>query len=63
MPQGEEFLPKFVRELKTPILSINLRRPTLNDVFLMATGRAMRDTDNADSFRETIRAHGQRLRR
>ncbi len=63
VPQGEEFLPKFVRELKTPILSINLRRPTLNDVFLMATGRAMRDTDNADSFRETIRAHGQRLRR
>jgi len=63
VPQGDKFLPRFVRQLKTPILSINLRRPTLDDVFLKLTGRAMRDTDNADSFREAIHAHGQRMRR
>lgn len=63
VPQGEKFLPKFIRDFKTPILSVNLRRPTLDDVFLKLTGRQLRDTDSADSFKEAIHAHGQRLRR
>jgi ABC-2 type transport system ATP-binding protein len=63
VPQGAKFLPKFIRELKTPILSVNLRRPTLDDVFLKLTGRQLRDTDNANSLKEAIHAHGQRSRR
>jgi len=63
VPQGEKFLPKFLREVKAPIRSVNLRRPTLDDVFLKLTGRQMRDTDSADSFKEAIHAHGQRMRR
>jgi ABC-2 type transport system ATP-binding protein len=61
--QGAKFLPKFIRELKTPILSVNLRRPTLDDVFLKLTGRQLRDTDNANALKEAIHAHGQRSRR
>jgi ABC-2 type transport system ATP-binding protein len=42
---GEAFLPGFVREFERPIESISLRRPTLDDVFLHLTGRAIRDAE------------------
>ena len=42
---GGEFLVRLVKELTVPISSINLRRPTLNDVFLALTGRQIRDED------------------
>ncbi len=45
VPQGEKFLPKLMRHLKSPLLSIGVRRPTLDDVFLKLTGRAIRDED------------------
>lgn len=45
---GEEFLPEFVKELGVKILSINLRRPSLDDVFLKLTGREIRDEENKD---------------
>jgi len=41
---GEEFLPAFIKELGTEILSVNLRRPSLDDVFLKLTGREIRET-------------------
>lgn len=41
--KGNEFLVDFVKEFPIPILSVNLRRPTLNDVFLNLTGRAIRE--------------------
>jgi ABC-2 type transport system ATP-binding protein len=40
---GEEFIPRFVNEFGRPIRSISLRRPTLDDVFLKLTGRAIRE--------------------
>ncbi|MFC1919927.1 ATP-binding cassette domain-containing protein [Chloroflexota bacterium] len=43
IPQGEKFLPKLMGSFKTPLLSIGVRRPTLDDVFLKLTGRAIRD--------------------
>ena len=43
VPHGEEFLPDFVRGFSQRVLSIGLRRPTLDDVFLKLTGRAIRD--------------------
>ncbi|WP_163970336.1 ATP-binding cassette domain-containing protein [Oceanobacillus halotolerans] len=41
--RGDEFLVQFVKEFEIPITSVNLRRPTLNDVFLNLTGREIRE--------------------
>ncbi|WP_053219900.1 ATP-binding cassette domain-containing protein [Virgibacillus senegalensis] len=41
--KGSEFLVQFVREFDIPIKTVNLRRPTLNDVFLSLTGREIRE--------------------
>jgi len=60
--RGNEFLVSFVRELSTPIRSINMRRPTLNDVFLGMTGREIRDMEQkANGFRKA--RHGPMMRR
>ncbi len=40
---GEEFIPSFIKEFPIPIMSVSLRRPTLEDVFLDLTGRAIRE--------------------
>ncbi|UCG55097.1 MAG: ATP-binding cassette domain-containing protein [Dehalococcoidia bacterium] len=45
---GDEFLPKFVQGIETNILSVNLRRPSLDDVFLKLTGRELRDEESKD---------------
>lgn len=45
---GEEFLPEFIKGLRTKILSVNLRRPSLDDVFLKLTGREIRDEESKD---------------
>ena len=46
---GESFLPEFVRGFNDGLLSIGLRRPTLEDVFLKLTGRQIRE-EGADTF-------------
>jgi ABC-2 type transport system ATP-binding protein len=45
IPQGEKFLPKLMRSFQSPLISIGVRRPTLDDVFLKLTGRAIRDEE------------------
>ncbi|MGB6872997.1 MAG: ATP-binding cassette domain-containing protein [Dehalococcoidia bacterium] len=45
VPHGEEFLPKFVSGFPLRLLSIGLRRPTLEDVFLKLTGRDIREQE------------------
>ncbi len=45
VPRGEEFLPKFVSGFPLRLLSIGLRRPTLEDVFLKLTGRNIREQE------------------
>src|SRR5262249_44137184 len=42
---GETFLPEFVRSFGHPLEAISVRRPTLDDVFLSLTGRAIRDSE------------------
>jgi ABC-2 type transport system ATP-binding protein len=42
---GETFLPEFVRTFSQRLLSVGLRRPTLDDVFLSLTGREIRDSE------------------
>lgn len=48
IPQGEKFLPKLVGNFQSPLLSISVRRPTLDDVFLKKTGRAIREQEGGD---------------
>jgi ABC-2 type transport system ATP-binding protein len=47
--KGEEFIPGFIRDFGVEILSINLHRPTLDDVFLKLTGKEIRE-EGADSL-------------
>jgi len=60
IPHGEEFLPDFVHGFRQRLLSIGVRRPTLDDVFLKLTGRAIRDQE-ADAS-EQMRGMMQRRR-
>jgi ABC-2 type transport system ATP-binding protein len=45
VPDGRKFVPTLVRELTVPVDTIALRRPSLDDVFLKLTGRAIRDEE------------------
>jgi len=60
---GEAFIPSFIKEFGVKILSINLRRPTLDDVFLKLTGRELREEEVKDTFKAIVRQHGRRMRR
>jgi len=60
---GEEFLPVFLREFNTLIVSVSMRRPSLDDVFLKLTGREIREEDVSDTFKAMVRQHGRRSRR
>jgi len=55
--KGEEFIPRLVSESPVEILSISLRRPTLDDVFLKFTGRRIRDEELSakDQWKERVK--------
>jgi ABC-2 type transport system ATP-binding protein len=53
IPHGEMFLPRLIQNFQSPLLSIGIHRPTLEDVFLKLTGRAIRDTEAGE--REQLR--------
>lgn len=44
---GEQFVPRLFGELGVPINSINVSRPTLDDVFMSHTGSTIRDAEEA----------------
>lgn len=56
--KGNEFLVEFVKSFPLQIKSINLRRPTLNDVFLKLTGRQIRDEGNGNGKKMKRRGFG-----
>ncbi len=58
---GEEFLPAFIKGFGVNILSISLRHPTLEDVFLKLTGREIREQDVGDSLSAQMRQRGGRM--
>jgi ABC-2 type transport system ATP-binding protein len=63
--KGDEFIPKLIRTLLVKTVSVRLTKPTLNDVFLKLTGRAIREealSDNREMTRQFIRSH-QRMHR
>ncbi|HKW70640.1 MAG TPA: ATP-binding cassette domain-containing protein [Candidatus Dormibacteraeota bacterium] len=42
---GKSFVPRVVRELTAQVETVSLRRPSLDDVFLKLTGRAIREEE------------------
>jgi ABC-2 type transport system ATP-binding protein len=54
---GAEFIPRLVRDLGVAVRSVDLHRPTLDDVFLKLTGRAIREGE-ADPLAR-MRLHGR----
>jgi ABC-2 type transport system ATP-binding protein len=44
---GEEFVPRLFAELGAPIRSVNVSRPTLDDVFMSHTGSTIRDAEES----------------
>jgi ABC-2 type transport system ATP-binding protein len=46
---GEEFVPRLFAELGVPIRSVNVSRPTLDDVFMSYTGSTIRDAEEDQS--------------
>ncbi len=59
---GEKFLSRLFNELDTKIDSIELRKPTLDDVFLLLTGCTIREKEasSKDRMREQMRMRGGR---
>jgi ABC-2 type transport system ATP-binding protein len=49
--QGEAFVPRLFAELPVPIRSVNVSRPTLDDVFMSYTGTTIRDAESTASQR------------
>lgn len=54
---GRAFLPRLLKECAVPVTTVDLRRPTLDDVFLKLTGRAIRDggASSLDQLRDAKR--------
>jgi len=65
VPRGDEFIPELVRGLSGRIATVSVRRPTLDDVFLKLTGRAIRDEEasSTQAMREMGRVWGGGRRR
>jgi ABC-2 type transport system ATP-binding protein len=59
VPHGETFLPKFMRSFQSKLVSVSVHRPTLDDVFLKLTGRAIRDQEAGawEQFRRMMPPH------
>ncbi|MHB1389637.1 MAG: ATP-binding cassette domain-containing protein [Thermoleophilia bacterium] len=57
VPSGRTLLPQLLKGLTTEILSVTVREPTLDDVFLGLTGRQIRDevVDKSDAMKTRIR--------
>ena len=58
---GEKFLPTFIKEFTTKILSVSLRHPSLDDVFLKLTGREIREEETSNTFKTTAHQHSHRF--
>jgi len=59
---GDKFLPVFLKEFAIKILTVSLRRPSLEDVFLKLTGHEIRQETVSDEFKAMTRQHGRRMR-
>ncbi|GAW91388.1 ATP-binding cassette domain-containing protein [Calderihabitans maritimus] len=57
VPNGAEFVPKVVSEFQGRIRSIQVKEPSLDDVFLKLTGRTIRSEEisGREAFRQNVR--------
>ncbi len=58
--KGDEFIPRLIHSLPVQTVSVGLKKPALNDVFLKLTGRTIRDDvlpDDREVTREFVRSH------
>ena len=64
MPHGAEFVPGMINQLNGLVRSVQVKEPSLEDVFLRFTGRAIRDQDagRVDAMRRTVGAWRRRRR-
>ena len=62
VPDGEAFVPRLFDHLASGVKSVNVRRPSLDDVFIKYTGHDIRDADagSADQFRMNAMVRGFR---
>ena len=62
VPDGEAFVPRLFDHLPAGVRSVNVRRPSLDDVFMEYTGHDLRDADagTADQFRANAMVRGFR---
>jgi len=64
VPDGEGFVPQVFAKLDVGVRSVQVRRPSLDDVFMEYTGRAIRDAEAgvAERNRSTPMVRGMRSR-
>jgi ABC-2 type transport system ATP-binding protein len=62
VPDGEAFVPRLFDHLTVGVHSVEVRRPSLDDVFIKYTGRDMRDAESAavDQFKANPMVRGWR---
>jgi ABC-2 type transport system ATP-binding protein len=60
--KGDACIPELIRGLADMVISVKLQRPTLNDVFLKLTGKAIRDEEisGMSTIKEEVRAYRRR---
>ncbi len=63
--KGDACIPKLIGTLEDSVLSVRLQRPTLNDVFLKLTGKAIRQevASGGDELKESIRSYRKKFDR
>lgn len=61
--KGDACIPRLIETLEDMVLSVRLQRPTLNDVFLKLTGKAIRPetVSGGDELKESIRSYRRRF--
>lgn len=59
---GDTCIPEMMRKIGEKVVSVRLQRPTLNDVFLKLTGKAIREEEASpgEGVKEYVRAHRRR---
>lgn len=64
VPDGESFVPRLFDHLKVGVRSVTVHRPSLDDVFMEYTGRAIRDAESgvSDRFKMNPMVRGFRAR-
>ncbi|MCI0468948.1 MAG: ATP-binding cassette domain-containing protein [Nitrospirae bacterium] len=63
--KGDACIPRLINALTDSVVSVRLQRPTLNDVFLKLTGKAIRQeaVSGGDELKESIRSYRRKFGR